>query len=185
MEPIDLVNTSQNSERLLVLGGCRSGKSTYAEEWARSRYQRRLFIATLDPGDDEEMLKRVELHRQVRGEGWHTIEEPVALSEVLDANSRHFDTAVVDCLTLWITNLMLKGYSDEAIFSEVRKLAAMTASWSLSVVFVANEVGLGIVPDNVMARRFRDLAGWTNQQIASACEQVVFMAAGLPMRLKG
>jgi len=177
--------SEEKLKRLLVLGGCRSGKSRFAEEWARNRSQHRMFIATLAPGDDIEMLQRVEIHRQDRGEGWQTLEEPEDVVKILVANTGNAGVFLVDCLTLWITNLMLRNKSDQDILHEVQRLSELLAAWSTPIVLVANEVGLGIVPENAMARRFRDLAGWTNQQVAAVCDQVIFMAAGLPIRLKG
>lgn len=175
----------QQLQRLLVLGGCRSGKSRFAEEWARQRSEHRLFIATLVPGDDVEMIERVKMHRRDRGEGWQAIEEPEAVVDILSATSRSASVFLVDCLTLWITNLILRNRSDQEILNEVQRLTDLLAAWSAPIALVANEVGLGIVPDNELARRFRDLAGWTNQQVAAVCDQVVFMAAGLPICLKG
>lgn len=171
--------------KLLFVGGCRSGKSKFAEQWVSGRFAKKIFIAPLDAQGDEEMIKRIALHQQSRGKDWLTIEEPINVAKVLLENQSQTDVFLVDCLTLWLSNLMLAGLSDSAIEKEVGKLQDAINTVSVPVVMVANEVGLGIVPEAPLARRFRDLAGWTNQQIAESCSDVVFMAAGLPMQLKG
>ena len=175
----------------LVLGGARSGKSTYAERLvdgtARGGAPRpSLLIATADLADsarygDAEMAARVALHRARRGAHWQTIEEPVELAAAL---RRHADarTVLVDCLTLWLSNLMLR---DRDVVAAGDALVAALADMRSDVVLVANEVGLGIVPDNALARRFRDDAGRLNMRVAQQAERVVFMVAGLPMTVKG
>jgi adenosylcobinamide kinase/adenosylcobinamide-phosphate guanylyltransferase len=177
--------TNQNRQTMLVVGGCRSGKSRFSEQWAVVRYPRKTFVATTVAGDDEEMQRRVAMHRQNRSAEWRTIEEPLAVSEVLRREWRQADLFLVDCLTLWLTNLLLLDLSDEDILVRVGDLADAVEGCPVSVVLVANEVGLGIVPEAALARRFRDLAGWCNQQMAARCDKVVFMAAGLPLYLKG
>jgi len=175
----------QATVKKLVLGGCRSGKSRYAEQWVSDHFTDKVFVATLSSGDDAEMLRRIELHRQSRGLGWLTVEEPLALAGLLAANETGSEVFLVDCLTMWLANMMMQDFADQKIEEEVRRLAETVAGLSASVVLVANEVGLGIVPEYPLGRRFRDLAGWSNQQMAAACAQVVFVAAGLPLRLKG
>lgn len=169
----------------LVIGGCRSGKSRYAEQWVAENFSNKVFVATLEPRDDAEMDQRIALHRQSRGLGWLTLEEPLDLVGVLDKNEAGAEVFLVDCLTMWLTNMMMQDFSDEKIQEEVARLCTTVAGLSASVVLVANEVGLGIVPESSLGRRFRDLAGWTNQQMAVACQQVVLVAAGLPLQLKG
>ncbi|MFA6498705.1 MAG: bifunctional adenosylcobinamide kinase/adenosylcobinamide-phosphate guanylyltransferase, partial [Desulfurivibrionaceae bacterium] len=120
-----------------------------------------------------------------RGTGWLTVEEPLDLAGVLEKNMTGTEVFLVDCLTMWLTNMMMQDFSDEKIQREVVQLRETVRALGTSVVLVANEVGLGIVPESSLGRRFRDLAGWTNQQMALVCEQVVFVAAGLPLRLKG
>jgi len=180
---------TQESRRLpvkkLVLGGCRSGKSRYAEQWVGENFSDKVFVATLEARNDAEMDQRIALHRQSRGLGWLTLEEPLDLAGVLVKNVTGAEVFLVDCLTMWLTNMIMRDFSDEKILGEVDRLAKTVAGLSASVVLVANEVGLGIVPDSSLGRRFRDLAGWTNQQLAVVCQQVVFVAAGLPLRLKG
>ncbi|MBI5556133.1 MAG: bifunctional adenosylcobinamide kinase/adenosylcobinamide-phosphate guanylyltransferase [Deltaproteobacteria bacterium] len=169
---------------MLVVGGCRSGKSRFSQQWAAERFTRRTFVATTVAGDDEEMQHRVEMHRRSRGADWQTIEEPCDLTGVLREQWRETDVFLIDCLTLWLTNLLLKDWSDAEIETGMTDLAAAVKECPVSVVLVANEVGLGIVPESALARRFRDLAGWCNQRIGAHCDQVVFMAAGLPLYLK-
>jgi len=175
----------QNSKQtILVVGGCRSGKSRFSEQWAAQRFVRRTYVATTVCGDDEEMQRRVAMHRQNRSADWQTIEEPHAIADVLRHQWQHTDVFLVDCLTLWLTNLLLQDLSDEDILDKVGDLADAVRECPVSVALVANEVGLGIVPESALARRFRDLAGWCNQTIGAHCDQVVLMAAGLPLYLK-
>ncbi|MBV8538000.1 MAG: bifunctional adenosylcobinamide kinase/adenosylcobinamide-phosphate guanylyltransferase [Alphaproteobacteria bacterium] len=160
----------------LVLGGARSGKSRYAEALIGERPA--LYIATAYAGD-EEMSARIRAHRARRGGNWTTREAPLDLAAALagdDARPR-----LVDCLTLWLSNVML---ADRDPGAEGAALIDGLSSLKAPVVFVANEVGLGIVPDNELARRFRDHAGRLNQELAAAADRVVFVAAGLPMFLK-
>ncbi|MBU0728382.1 MAG: bifunctional adenosylcobinamide kinase/adenosylcobinamide-phosphate guanylyltransferase [Proteobacteria bacterium] len=175
----------EEKKQLFVLGGCRSGKSRFAEQWVREHFERRIFLATLEVRDEAEMAHRVALHRQSRQGGWTTLEEPVNIVDSIINNDTKTDVFLVDCLTLWITNLMLGGLTDNEIEGKVSSLVAAMGLITSSIVLVANEVGLGIVPESPMGRRFRDLAGWTNQQVAQVCSQVIFMAAGLPLTLKG
>ncbi len=169
----------------LVIGGCRSGKSRYAEQWVTENFSDKVFVATLEARNDAEMDQRIALHLQSRGIGWLTVEEPLDLVGVLEKNETGSEIFLVDCLTMWLTNMMMQGFNDEKIQGEVARLCETVSSLDTSVVLVANEVGLGIVPESPLGRRFRDLAGWTNQQMAVVCQQVVLVAAGLPLRLKG
>lgn len=162
----------------LVLGGVRSGKSRYAEGLIRGRPQPWTYIATAE-GLDDEMRARIARHRADRGAGWTTIEEPLALPDALKA---HAGAAVlVDCLTLWLTNLMIAGRCAE---SAVDDLVSALVAVRGTVVLVSNEVGLGIVPDNELARAFRDEAGRMHQRVASVADRVVLMVAGLPLTVK-
>jgi len=170
---------------VLVLGGCRSGKSRYAEQWINDRFDCKTYIATLEERDDKEMRDRIGAHRKRRGRGWVTVEEPLRLVEVLQENRAGTEVFLVDCLTMWLTNCMMRGVSDSEIEMQVSALQDAVDTFPATIVFVANEVGLGIVPDSSLGRRFRDMAGWVNQQIASQCDQVFFVAAGLPVQLKG
>ena len=166
---------------VLVLGGARSGKSALAERLTRAGGAMPLYIATAQAWDDE-MRARIAEHRAQRdGLGWTTVEAPLALADALAAAPAG-QPVLIDCLTLWLTNLMLGEHPVDQATAAL--LETLTARPGLTVL-VANEVGLGIVPDNALARRFRDLAGRLNQQIATQADTVVFTAAGLPLLLKG
>jgi len=168
----------------LVLGGARSGKSRHAErlvhDYAALRDAARVYVATGE-AHDEEMRARIAAHRQQRGPGWITRESPLDLVGTLVAESGPARVVLVDCLTLWLSNLMHAGRDVE---SETDRLVRLLRDLSGPVVLVANEVGLGIVPDNQLARAFRDHAGRMNQAIAAASQRVVFVASGLPLTLK-
>lgn len=168
----------------LVLGGARSGKSRHAETLIRAAGREAVYLATAE-ALDAEMAERVRHHRAQRdaasGFRWFTVEEPLALVPRLRAEARPGRPVLVDCLTLWVTNLLLGGREVEA---EGEALVRCLPDLAGPVVFVANEVGLGIVPDNPLARRFRDEAGRLNQKLAERADRVLFIAAGLPLILK-
>ncbi len=168
------------SPNVFVLGGARSGKSAYAEELGRLHEGPLLYIATAQAGDAE-MAERIALHRARRGGDWETHEEPLALPALIarEAASQRF--ILIDCITLWISNLMHEGRDIDASVSE---LCALLPKAPGTIVAVSNEVGLGIVPENALARRFRDAAGHANQQIAAVSDTVIFMVSGLPMTVK-
>ncbi len=169
----------------LILGGVRSGKSSYAEGLVRATSQGRgVYLATADAAqarDDPEMRARIEHHRKRRGEGWSTIEEPLALAETLLEKAGPETPVLVDCLTLWLANLMAAGRD---VAAEINTLEETLPRLTGAVVFISNEVGLGIVPENATARAFRDHAGLLHQRLAACADRVVFMAAGLPSILK-
>jgi adenosylcobinamide kinase/adenosylcobinamide-phosphate guanylyltransferase len=167
--------------RTLVLGGARSGKSAFAERLCVASGRAPVYLATAEARDGE-MAARIAAHRLRRGPAWLAIEAPLALTDALERAARADTVVLVDCLTLWLSNLMEVGRDVEA---EHDRLFATLARLRGPVVLVSNEVGLGIVPDNPLARRFRDAAGRLNQAIAEAAERVVFVAAGLPLVLKG
>ncbi len=162
---------------VLIGGGSRSGKSRYALELAKRVGSRLAFIATAQLFDGE-MRSRVERHQQDRGEQFTTIEEPLELAKSIREASG-YDAIVVDCLTLWVSNLML---GDREIPTE--DLIAAIRGSQATVILVTNEVGCGIVPDNELARRFRDLAGWLNQAVAEAADEVYWMVFGVPLKVK-
>jgi len=169
---------------LLVLGGARSGKSRHAQARAEALAAagaRLLFVATAQVLDDE-MADRVARHRADRGLEWSTVEEPLDLGGVIRRESRADAVLLVDCLTLWCSNLM---FADRDVDAATADLVAALADAPGAVILVSNEVGLGIVPENALARRFRDLAGRINQAVAAAADEVLFVAAGLPLTLKG
>lgn len=164
-----------------ILGGARSGKSAYALDQAMAGpAQRRVMIATAQ-ALDEEMAARIARHREERGAEWVTIEEPLDLAKaVRDLHAG--DVAVVDCLTLWLSNLML---GDLEIGPATQDLCAALQASPADVFVISNEVGQGIVPDNPLARRFRDEAGWMHQAVAAAADRAVLVVAALPLVLKG
>lgn len=165
----------------LVLGGARSGKSRYAESLAPGSGTRRVYVATAEPVDDE-MAGRIAAHRARRGPAWRTVEAPIGLPQAIGRESTPRTWLLVDCLTVWLGNLMHHGLDiDDARQALLGSLAAAPGP----VVLVANEVGLGIVPDNAMARAFRDHAGRINQAVARMAGTVCFVAAGIPVTLKG
>jgi adenosylcobinamide kinase / adenosylcobinamide-phosphate guanylyltransferase len=165
---------------LLVLGGARSGKSAYAQGLAESAAPERLYLATAQAGDAE-MAARIARHRAERGAGWTTREEPLKLAEALGAEARAGRAVLVDCLTLWISNLMFAGNDVEA---EIARLAQVIFALEGPAVIVSNEVGLGLVPETRLGRDFRDAQGWANREVARACDTVVLVAAGLPTLIK-
>lgn len=165
---------------VLVLGGARSGKSAYAQSLAEAAAPERVYIAATEAGDAE-MAARIARHRAERGHGWTTVEEPLALVEALAATARPGRAALVDCLTLWLANLMLAGRAVEA---EAARLCEGIGALKGPAILVSNEVGLGLVPETKLGRDFRDWQGRLNQEVASACDAVVFVAAGLPTLLK-
>lgn len=166
---------------ILVLGGARSGKSAFAQKAAESAAvaARPVLIATGQAFDDE-MAERIARHQADRGESWTTIEAPLALPEAIAALPADA-IAVVDCLTLWLSNLMLNGHDVEAAAGELIKAVAARSG---RLWLVSNEVGLGLVPETPLGRRFRDEAGRLHQRLAQTVDEVYFIAAGLPLRLK-
>ena len=172
------------SRLILVTGGARSGKSFFAQRLAQDREGRTVFIATAEAGDDE-MRTRVEKHRRGRPSTWHTIEEPCRLFEAVRTCEGIFDVVLIDCMALWISNLLLKGRDETGILQEVSTLVATCQALAAQVIIVSNEAGMGIVPDNRLSRSFRDILGKTNQEIASAADEVFFLVAGIPLQIKG
>ena len=165
----------------LVLGGARSGKSSFAEEMAISLDREMFYIATAQPGD-EEMAARIAEHQARRGAHWQTVEAPLDLPAALSTTAGPGRVALVDCLTLWLSNLMAV---ERDLSAETQALLATLGRPAGPVILVSNEVGLGIVPMNALARAFRDHQGRLNQQVAALADRVVLMAAGLPLTLKG
>lgn len=165
---------------LLVLGGARSGKSRFAQGRAEALTGELVYLATAQAFDNE-MRERIASHRADRGARWSTVEAPLELAETITACSTPETVVLVDCLTLWASNLLL-AEQDPAAATEGLVRAILAAGGP--VILVANEVGLGIVPDNALARRFRDVAGRINQEVAAAADEVVMMVAGLPLVLK-
>jgi adenosylcobinamide kinase/adenosylcobinamide-phosphate guanylyltransferase len=162
----------------LVLGGARSGKSRHAEALARGAGGRPTYIATAEAADDDEMALRIARHREARGEGWQTVEAPLDLAGAVAESG---GPVLIDCITVWIGNLMHRGMD---VAAEVARLCLAVEGARGPIIIVSNEAGLGIVPDNAMARQFRDHQGEANQKLAAIADEVVLVAAGLPLHLK-
>ncbi len=168
------------AQSLLVLGGARSGKSRFAQMQAEALPGQLVYIATAQ-AFDVEMEDRIARHRAVRGPRWHTVDAPLALAAAMLAESRPDSVVLIDCLTLWASNLLL---GEQDVAAAVSELTSAIGAAPGKIIFVTNEVGLGIVPDNALARRFRDIAGDINQAVAACVDSAIFVAAGLPMVLK-
>ena len=166
----------------LVLGGARSGKSRFALD-AQSGQARVVFLATALAGD-REMRERIERHRAERPPHWRTVEEPCDLVARLREASAGADAVLVDCLTVWVANLMLRGDPDEHVLKQADELAALLAQPPADLTLVSNEVGLGVHPATDDGRHFRDLLGAVNQRVAAAVDRVVLMVAGIPVTVK-
>ncbi|MBU0675517.1 MAG: bifunctional adenosylcobinamide kinase/adenosylcobinamide-phosphate guanylyltransferase [Proteobacteria bacterium] len=175
------------AEIILITGGARSGKSRFAQELAESLGKRCLFVATC-PVTDEEMSRRIARHRdERRGRGWETVEEPLELAAMVEGSSE-YDVVLIDCLTLWINNLLFKSDPAELTEDEITEyagqLVAACGKRSGTVILVTNEVGLGIVPENPLARLFRDLVGRCNQQTAQGADRVYLITCGIAQSIK-
>ena len=167
-----------------ITGGARSGKSGYAQKLAEQHAGELLYVATAEVRDAE-MANRVEKHQLVRGKRWLSLEEPVSLAGKIPAAATSCSAILIDCLTLWLSNLLEKYGEDEVLIrQEVEKLLAALATIEATIYIVSNEVGSGIVPENRLARSFRDLAGLMNQQVAEAADEAWLVASGLPLKLK-
>ncbi|MYD52241.1 MAG: bifunctional adenosylcobinamide kinase/adenosylcobinamide-phosphate guanylyltransferase [Dehalococcoidia bacterium] len=175
------------SKRLtLVLGGVRAGKSAYAQRLA-AKGESVLFVATAEAGDAD-MQARIEAHRESRSPHWDTLEEPVDLVGALTPLQHHYDTVLLDCLTLWVSNLLLRDQDVELarqdILAETQRLLDLYRTGNASWIVVSNEVGLGVVPPTELGRIYTDELGRVNQLVAAKADDVYLMAAGLPLELK-
>lgn len=176
------------SQTIFITGGARSGKSVFAEQRARQFGTPLGYLATAQTLDSE-MDGRVRRHRERRGDEWITIEEPFHLSQALLNCDGHYQAILVDCVTLWLSNLLLK-YGDaaenieELIQEDVQRLKSTLQRMTTPVILVSNEVGMGIVPDNALARMFRDIAGTANQALAATADEVHAVISGIPLQLK-
>ncbi len=172
-----------------VIGGCRSGKSSFALDQANLAHKgnnqgkMKIFLATSVPLDSE-MEKRINKHQHERGNDWHTIEEPVKIHGIINEYSRNASVILVDCLTLWVSNLLLNSCDDVLLEKAVKELEDSLKSCKCPVFLVSNEVGTGIVPENKIARQFRDYAGFVNQRIAKTADRVVMTIAGIDVQIK-
>lgn len=166
----------------LITGGGRSGKSSYALEISKS-YENKVFIATAEAFDDE-MADRISRHQQERGNTFKTIEAPVRLAEALTRVSACTQVAVIDCITVWLGNLMHHLKIDEKNCTPVDRFLEVLASPPCDVVIVTNEVGMGVIPENAMSRAYRDLSGSVNQKIAAVADAVFLVVSGIPFKIK-
>lgn len=169
----------------LILGGARSGKSRFAMEHGKKSGVSKYYIATAQALDPE-MARRIEMHRQERSSAWTTLEEPIQLAEVLQSIEGKADLAVIDCFTLWLSNLLIAMESDEKkVMDRIDQLVTVMTRLDLSMIAVSNEVGLGIIPADPLSRLFRDLAGILHQRLAQVAHEVYWMTAGLAVQMKG
>ncbi|MEW6409891.1 MAG: bifunctional adenosylcobinamide kinase/adenosylcobinamide-phosphate guanylyltransferase [Nitrospirota bacterium] len=175
--------TTHNSRLIFITGGVRSGKSEYAMSMAEVIDGRKAFIATAESLDDE-MAERIKRHRERRNQSWDTYEAPLDMYSTLRDISENYSVILIDCITLWLSNLILSGKNADNIFIIVDEFLRIIATCNSTVIVVSNEVGWGIVPDNRIAREFRDTAGRVNQMIASAADSVYMVISGIPLRLK-
>lgn len=183
------MDRSNAGNHCLIIGGARSGKSSFALKLAQGLFLDKtssealgLFIATAVPGD-EEMTKRIEAHKIERGNFWRTEEEQIHIAKSIERHAGDFQVILIDCLTMWISNLLL--HQSKNIDREIKFLEEVLFTCPTPIIMVSNEVGLGIVPGNGLSRRFRDISGSVNQKFAAICQRVIFMVAGLPLVLKG
>lgn len=173
------------SKLIFVTGGARSGKSAFALELANSIGGEKCYLATAQALDSE-MEDRIAKHKAERGDDWDCVEEPLEMAKKIAELKGRYDLILFDCLTLWVSNMMLSDQKpeDRGQKTEVENLIDACKASGSTVIVVSNEVGLGIVPENALARRFRDLAGTANQLFAKAADEAYFVVSGIPMRLK-
>lgn len=168
----------------MILGGCRSGKSRLALDLAaKLQGERKIFMATCIPRDDE-MRERVKQHQESRGPEWKAVEIPIDLAGAIESYSRQADVIVVDCLTLWVSNLFMEKSDTLSIADHTNRLTAAMAGVRCPLFLVSNELGQGIVPENALARQYRDAVGEVNQSVAAAAGKVVLTVAGIPLIVK-
>ena len=171
-------------KNIFILGGARSGKSQHALKLATERKNKKTaFIATCQPLD-KEMERRIALHRRARPTHWQTFEEPCAVSALIEKIGNTYDVIVIDCLTLLLSNLLLKNFKERSIEREFDKIVSALKKIMAHSIVISNEVGLGIVPDNKLARDFWDMAGRVNQMVAKKADAAFFMMSGIPWRIK-
>lgn len=168
---------------VLVLGGARSGKSTYAQKLAEAWWHHPLYLAPAETLDDE-MAERVRQHRDQRGPRWGCAEEPLDIARVIRKPAPPHDGVLLDCATLWLTNVLLKE-GPAAVKTRQKELLDSLSASPAGVIIVSNEVGMGIVPESALGREFRDLQGWLNQDLARTADIVILVVAGIPLAIKG
>ena len=168
---------------IFITGGSRSGKSSYALEIA-TKYDKHGFIATAIAFDDE-MKERIENHKKERDKNFITVEEPYNIAKAIAELEYKVDVIVIDCITVWINNLLYKHGNEKSEFDETKKFLKQIKNTNCDIIIVSNEVGMGIIPENKLARHFRDVAGFLNQQIANLSKEVVLMVSGISLKIKG
>lgn len=166
-----------------ILGGARSGKSQFAIRLAKKKAKEVAFIATCEPLDSE-MKKRIILHKKARSSRWQTFEEPCDIASLLKKISDKFELILIDCLTLLVSNLILKNFKEKGVEGQINQVLSILKKNKGDAIIVSNELGLGIVPKNKLARNFRDIAGRMNQLVAAKSDAVFFMAAGIPLKIR-
>ncbi len=179
------------SDLTLVIGGTRSGKSAFATELAK-KHKHVCYIATADSGqslqiNDGEMLDRIQKHRENRPTGWKTVEAPLELDKAVSNINEDLEVILIDCITIYVTNMLLSNHNeegDEYIIDAINKLCSVCKNAPFNVIMVTNEVGCGVVPDNALSRRFRDIAGYANQIIAGEADNVYLVTAGIENKIK-
>ena len=169
---------------IFITGGSQSGKSRYALDYANRHFLRKLYLATSE-ALDEEMVRRIELHKKARGREWQTVEEPIEVVSRIRQYADKVDIILLDCMTLWLSNLLLRWDQEQKIIDEIGRLSETIREIETPLIMVSNEVGMGLVPVDPLGRRFRDLSGVANQRMAEAADTVIFMVSGIPMFLKG
>jgi adenosylcobinamide kinase/adenosylcobinamide-phosphate guanylyltransferase len=179
------MGTETLKEIVFVIGGCRSGKSSHALQTAEKMPgNRKIYLATCVPQDDE-MKQRVAKHQKERSQNWVTVEEPLHLPEVILENSLKADVMLVDCLTLWVSNLLMETDDEKQLEKRIAQLIGSLEKATGPIVLVSNEIGTGIVPENKLARQYRDIIGLVNQAVAKTASKVIWMVAGIPVTVKG
>jgi adenosylcobinamide kinase/adenosylcobinamide-phosphate guanylyltransferase len=168
---------------ILITGGARSGKSQFAQKLAVEAGGKVLFIATAE-AKDEAMRLRIEAHRESRPTGWKTLEAPLGISEIISQHAGEAEIVVIDCITMLVANIMLQRHGEEPAVKEIKAIVDQMDRLRATFILVTNEVGLGIVPDNELGRRYRDCLGRANQILAQHIDEVYLMVAGIPIRLK-
>ncbi len=173
-----------NKKIIFITGGVRSGKSLFAQEIAKKFPGSKAYLATAQ-GLDEEMRDRIARHKKSRPRTWQTLEEPIHLTEMVRREGKRFDLILLDCLTLWLSNLLMAGWGGKKILAATDRFLRVARKIPGTIILVSNEVGMGIVPENPAARDFRDLSGLIHQKVAREADEVYFLVCGLPQKVKG
>jgi len=173
-----------NKKIIFITGGARSGKSRFAQQIAKTFSGPKAYLATAQ-ALDAEMKGRISRHKKSRPKAWRTLEEPVRIAEVLQSEGGNCSLILLDCLTLWLSNLMMAGWGERKILGAADRFLRAAREAPCSLILVSNEVGMGIVPENPTARMFRDLSGLIHQKVAREADEVYFLMGGLPWKMKG